>query len=361
MDLIIISADIVSFVFLFVLLCGSLFGSKDGGQSTIWFSCCLLVGLLGTVADAVGYLTVDPSESGSGILFACMMSYILCAVEFALFTFYFFSVLKTRATLPKWAILPVLLVSVADSILCILGTVNGKMLYVEEGVVIDSDWAVYPSILLFLGILYLYYVLSSYRKALSPNQVLAFGGFLFFPILDSWITLFSPDMDFTYPIIALTFLVIYVVVQEHAVAEEILRQKVSEEDAHVDPLTRFKNRRAYEEALEAEKRGRAKGVLYCTVNHIDEIREKDGPEAVDRHVVRFADLMGENFPKAEICRISEKGFAAFLYKMSEEAMEKKVRVFKEILEQNDDMASFGFVYSEEAPLMDMVRDAQQKI
>ena len=68
MDLIIISADIVSFVFLFVLLCGSLFGSKDGGQSTIWFSCCLLVGLLGTVADAVGYLTVDPSESGSPAL-----------------------------------------------------------------------------------------------------------------------------------------------------------------------------------------------------------------------------------------------------------------------------------------------------
>ncbi len=358
METIVISSDIVSFVFLTILLGGSLFGGKDRTKSTRLFIGCLLAAMAGTVADSFSYVVLDPGQYNAGPVFANMLSYVCTPLLFVLFTLYFFSVVEQKAAIPSWAIFPVIGISAADIILAVVGTINKKMTYMENGMVMDGEWTDYASILLFLGILYLYYFLFSYRKALNANQIMAFGGFLLFPIADSWITLFNTDIDFTYPIIALAFVVIYVIIQEHAVAEESLRRIVFEEDAFTDPQTGFKNNRAYEEALKAEERGRAMGVLCCNINHLDEIRETDGPDAVDKYLLKFDGILKDCFPGADICRISEKGFVAFLYKISEASFEKQVTSFGELMEQNDDMASFGHVYSDKDPLFDMVRDAE---
>lgn len=235
--------------------------------------------------------------------------------------------LKRQRRKVKPGVYPAIVISVIDIILVVNGTINKKMTYMENGEVMDGEWTDYTSILMFLGILYLYYVLVSYRKAMSGAQILAFGGFLFFPILDSWITLFNADIDFTYPIVALAFVVIYVIIQEHAIAEDSLRQIVFEKDSLTDPATGFKNRRAYDEAVKAGERGRANGVVYCNVNNLDAIREKDGPEAVDKYVVEFDGILRDSFPGAEICRISENVFVAFLYKITEAALEKRPKPF----------------------------------
>ena len=361
MGTIIISADITSVVFLIILLCGSVFGSKDKNRSTLYFGGCLAAAVLGAVGDAVSYITFEPGQYDAMLVAANMISYIMTAVMFMLFTLYFFSVIETKVDMPQWAIYPVILVSVTDILLAIIGTVNQKMIYMDNGEVMDGEWADYPSMLLFLGILYLYFVLFSYRKAMRADQMLAFGGFLFFPILDSWVTLFIPKMDFTYPVVAVAFLILYVIIQEQTIQEESIKRIIFEEDSFTDPVTGFKNRRAYDEAGKNAKRGRVNGVLYCNVNHLDEIREKDGPEAVDKYVLEFDGLLKDYFPGTDICRISDDTFVAFAYKTNEAVFQKKVASFKEIMEQNDDMASFGYVYSEEALLFDMVRDAELSV
>ncbi len=358
MGVVIISSEIVSIVFLVILLFGSLFGTKTKNKSTLYFRCCLVAAIIGSVGDAISYVTIDPGQSGIGLIAASMVSYIMTPVMFILFALYFFSIIDTKASVPRWASFPVMAITAIDIILTVIGTVNQKMIYMDNGEVMDGEWADYISILMFLGILYLYYVLFSYRKAMSSVQLLAFGGFLFFPIADSWITLFYSKIDFTYPIVTLAFVVIYVIIQEHAIAEENMRRIVFEEDSYTDPTTGFKNRRAYDEAVKNRDRGRATGVIYCNLNHLDEIREKDGPEAVDKYVLEFDGLLKENFPGADICRISEKTFVAFVYKTGEAVLQKKAASFKEIMGQNDDMASFGYVYGEEDLLSDMVRDAE---
>ncbi len=361
MGVVIISSEIISVVFLVILLLGSLFGTKTNSKSTLYFRGCLVAAVIGSVGDAISYVTIDPGQSGAGLIFANMISYIITPVMFILFALYFFSIIDTKASVPRWALYPVMVITAIDVILILIGTANGKMMYMDNGEVMDGEWGDYSSILLFLGILYLYYVLVSYRKALSGAQLLAFAGFLFFPILDAWITLFNPDIDFTYPIVALAFVIIYVIIQEHAIAEESMRRIVFEEESYTDPATGFKNRRAYDEAAKNRDRGRATGVVYCNVNHLNEIREKDGPEAVDKYVVEFDGILRDSFPGADICRISENAFVAFLYKINEAAMEKRVSAFSDSMEQNDGMASFGYVYSNEELLFDMVRDAQMRV
>ncbi len=361
MGTIIISSNIVSVVFLIILLCGSLFGAKDRSKSTLYFRGCLVATIIGTVGDAISYVTVDPGQSGAGLIAANMTSYIMPPVMFILFTLYLFSIIETKASVPRWAPYPAIAIAVIDIVLVVIGTINKKLIYMDNGEVMDGEWTDYSSMLLFLGILYLYYVLVSYRKALSGAQLLALAGFLFFPILDSWITLFNQDIDFTYPIVALAFVVIYVIIQEHAIAEDSMRKITFEEDSLTDPATGFKNRRAYDEAVKAEERGRAKGVVYCNVNNLDAIREKDGPEAVDKYVVEFDGILRDSFPGADICRISENNFAVFLYKITEETLAKRVRSFGKAMDENDGMASFGYVYSDDAPLFDMVREAQMRV
>lgn len=357
MGVIIISSEIMSVVFLIILLGGSLFGAKDKTGSALYFRLCLVAAIMGTVGDAVSYVTFEPGQHDVGLTVANMISYAMTAVMFLLFALYFFSVIETKASVPKWALYPVIVIAAIDIILVVIGTVNKKMIYMENGEVMDGEWAYYPSMLMFLGILYLYFVLFSYRKAMSGDQLLAFGGFLFFPIADSWITLFNADIDFTYPLVTLAFVVIYVIIQEHAIAEESMRKILFEEDSFTDPQTGFKNRRAYDEAVKNRERGQVNGVVYCNVNHLGQIKEKDGPEAVDKYVLVFDKILRDSFPEADICRVSEDSFAVFLYKISEDALEKKVSSFSLTMEQNDDMANFGYIYSDTAPLFDMVRDA----
>lgn len=358
MGTIIISSDIISAVFLAVLLCGSIFGAKDKNKETLYFTGCLGAAVIGTIADSVTYLTLEPGRLDALLTGANMISYVMTAVMFLLFTLYFLSVIKTKASVPKWAIYPVIVISAIDAILVIIGTANRKMIYMDNGEVMDGEWTDYPSMLLFLGILYLYFVLFSYRKAMSSRQLLAFGGFLFFPIADSWITLFDATIDFTYPLVALAFVVIYVIIREQTVAEDSMRKILFEEDALTDPKTGFKNKKAYDEAVKNKERGRAKGVLYCSLNHLDEIREKDGPEAVDKYVLKFDEILRDSFSGADICRVSENNFAVFMYNAGEDVLEKRVQKFSSAMEENDDMAKFGYVYSDTVPLFDMVRDAQ---
>ncbi len=361
MGTIIISSEIVSVVFLIILLCGSVFGAKDRNKGTLCFCGCLVAAVIGTLSDAVSYVTFEPGRYDAVLTAANITAYVMTAVMFILFTIYFFSVIETKASVPRWAIYPVVVISALDIILVVIGTVNNKMIYMENGEVMDGDWSDYPSMLLFLGILYLYFVLFSYRKAMSFAQLLAFGGFLFFPIADSWITLFNAGIDFTYPLVTLAFMVMYVIIQEHAIAEESMKKILFEEDSFTDPGTGFKNRRAYDEAVKARDRGRAKAVVYCNVDHLDEIREKDGPEAVDKYVLGFGEILRDSFPGADICRVSESNFAVFLYKISESLLEKRVRSFSQAMEENGGMATFGHVYSDTAPLFDMVRDCKEMI
>ena len=358
MGVIFISSNILSIVFLAILFLGSVFGAKLNNSSTLCFLGCLLAAIIGCAGDALSYLTFDTAEVGVWIIFASMISYIMTPIMFILFSLYFFGVIGTKASVPGWAAYPVIIIGIIDIILVSIGTTNQKMVYVEKGEVMDGEWSDYPSMLLFLGILYLYYVLFSYRKAMSTYQLLAFGGFLLFPIVDSWITLFNPIIDFTYPLVTLAFVVIYVIMQEQAIAEESMRKILYEEDSFTDPQTGFKNRRAYDEAIKRNERGRVMGVVYCNVDHLDEIREKDGPEAVDKYVLGFDGILEDSFPGGDIYRISENNFAVLLYKISEDTLKKWVSSFSQAMDENDGMATFGYVYSETDPLFDMVRNAQ---
>ncbi|MCR5054849.1 MAG: diguanylate cyclase [Lachnospiraceae bacterium] len=361
MGSIITYADIISAVFLFILLCGSIFSFHGRDKSTFYFGCCIIAAFIGMVADAICYITVDSDESAMPMLVADFISFIIVGVLLILFANYMFSVIETRASVPRWGILPVLAFALADMIMIVAGTINGKLIYTENGEVMEGEWADYPSIFAFLAILYLYYAIICYRKALRTEQFLAIVVFLSFPIVDSWLTLINPDVDFTYPLIAVAFMVIYVIVQEHAVAEDTIRKEIYEEDDHTDPVTGLKNRRAYDEAVKAEERGRANGVVYCNVNHLNDIREKNGPAAVDKKVLEFYEILKDSFPGAEIYRTFENVFVAILYGISEDTLQRKTGSFGEAMEQNDNMASFGYVYSDSDILFDMVRNAEQNI
>ena len=61
---------------------------------------------------------------------------------------------------------------------------------------------------------------------------------MLFPFVDSLISLFL-EIDFTYPLVSVAFVVVYVILQEKIIAEDSIRKKVFEEDSFIDPLTRF--------------------------------------------------------------------------------------------------------------------------
>ncbi len=360
MRTIIVSADIVSLFFMLILFFGSMTGSYRREKSALLFRACLVIAMVGSLADAISYASVDPRRGIHFVLLTNIVSYLMCTVLLVIFAFYMVSVIETRESVPMWYIYPVLVFFGLYTIQIIYCSFNGKLMYVKNGYIVAGDWGPYAGIILDIAIVYMFFLLFHFKKALDPPQIMAMGAFLLYPIVDS-IAVYFFGTDVTYTFIGMAFLIVYVIIQEQAVAEAGLRKTVYEEDAYTDPDTRFKNRHSFDEAIKIRERGRINGVFYSRLKNIDEINEKDGSEAVDNYIIRFADILKECFANMEICRVTDREFAVFLHRTTDASLEKKASMVDEAMAKSGVAASYGYVCAKGVSLSDMISTAQKKM
>jgi len=207
METTIITAEIICIIVMSILMLGSVLGSGSGDTPTRYFRAALGTVLAGTVVDIFSLLF--PS-----ILILNMFTYLFPVAAMLLFAFYMVAVIRRKAEVPRWVMIPAAGLLAVDIVVIGIGFLSKKIAYYENGEMQYGPWEDYPSIFAFLCILYLLYLLFCYRRALSSGENWAIGVFLVFPIVDAWVTTLT-YADFTYPIISIGFLTVYVIVQEH--------------------------------------------------------------------------------------------------------------------------------------------------
>ncbi len=338
----IITTEVVSVVFMTVILCASIFGNSGGDKATRFYRCCLIATIIGAVLDAISYVIDGKVASELFLILINMVTYITWVLIVLLFALYTISVIEKRVAVPGKVILPVAIITGLCMVLCVIGSFNGRLLYLEDGYFMEGPWGNRISFALCVCMVYMYVVLFIYRKALERSTLIVIAAFLLFPFLDTMISMYL-YIDYTYPILSVAFMVIYVIIQEKTVAEGNIKKKIYEEVSYTDPLTREKNLRAYDEIIKADVRGSVKGVAHFTLGTVS-----------DENVGRFAKALKTGFEGADIFRISEDEFCVFFYKRGEAAFEKKVRAFLDILKEDGIDATSDHVYNEEGTLSDMV-------
>ncbi|MCR5097750.1 MAG: hypothetical protein K6B14_02240 [Lachnospiraceae bacterium] len=331
----IITTEVVSAVFMTVILCGSIFGNSGGDRVTRFFRCCLISTIIGAVLDAVSYVVDGKMENEILLILINMATYITWVLIVLIFAFYIISLVEKKVAVHGKVILPVAIITGLCVLLCIIGSFNGRLVYLEDGYFVEGPWGNLISFALCACTVYLYVILFIYRKALEFSSFIVIAAFLLFPFLDTIISIYL-EIDYSYPILAVAFMVIYVVIQEKTVAEGFVRKKIFEETTYTDPLTREKNLRAYDEIIKADVRGGAKGMVHFKLS--DGSAENTG---------RFAEVVRNCFEGADIFRTAEDEFEMIFYRRGEAAFKKKMSDFGDILREDGIGASFEYEYSEE--------------
>ncbi len=331
----IITTEVVSVVFMTVILCASIFGNSGQDKATRFYRCCLIATIIGAALDAISYVIDGKVANELFLILINMVTYITWVLIVLFFALYTISVIEIRVAVPGKVILPVAIITGLCMVLCVIGSFNGRLLYLEDGYFMEGPWGNRISFALCVCMVYMYVVLFIYRKALERSTLIVIAAFLLFPFLDTMISMYL-YIDYTYPILAVAFMVVYVIVQEKTVAQDSIRKKIFEEASYTDPLTREKNLRAYDDIIKADVRGSVKGMVHFKLN-----------DRSDENVGRFSEAVRGSFDGADIFRTAEDEFEVFVYKRGEAAFEKKVKSFGDILKEDGIGASFEYEYSEE--------------
>ncbi len=358
----IITADILCFLFLFIVLCGAFSSSKKNRkQSTKMFIALVITALFATVADAFSYWGEEISENDTLLRILNLLSYSFIVILIDIFSVYMISIIREKTELSFKLVAPIFLVSFVSVILLIAGTINGKLFTIIDHKFHAESWHVGAYIVILLYAFYLWGILLRYRDKLSIKSILALSSYLLFPFLLSLGVVFFDFPDFTYASVALSLMIIYVTIQARTISEVLLREEILNEVSYNDALTGLKNRRSYDEFLQKYSAGNNMGVAFFDLNSLKSTNDTRGHAAGDRLIKSFADMLKDFFRDGEVFRISGDEFVVLINPASSEEMDNKMKTFRELNLSKDRIAAMGYVYKNSGNMLAMVREAEKRM
>ena len=357
----IISTDILSFIFMSVILSGALFNSKKNRKaSTRLFIWMLVVLLFAIPIDAFSYLAEAFTKNDTLLVFVNMLAYLFIVLFLGMYSLYMVAVIREKTFTSYKVLLPILVLTSLNVVLIIAGTLNGKLFTITNHKFHAESWHILTYILTLINMLYLSLVLLRYRKKIETRFIMGLSTYLIFPILLAIGVLLFHFPDFTYATASVSLFVIYVTIQAQTLAEVKVREHILDEVSHTDALTGLKNRRAYDKCLEQDDVNKEKGVAFFDLNGLKYANDTFGHAAGDNLIIDFAKLLSSSFSDGEFFRISGDEFVVLLH-LGNEEMEKRMQEFRNVILNHNKIASFGFVHREKGNMLDMVHDAEQKM
>lgn len=358
----IISADIISFIFMAVILCGVFMSSlKNRKTSTKMFIILLFTDLIAIIVDVCSYITEGNIQNDECLIILNLFAYAFAVVLIDIFSFYMISVIRERITISYKILIPVMVVSVLNYLMIIIGSFNEKLFIVENHFYQTGEWAIGTYLFAILYILYLWGILIKYYKELRIKFVLGLSTYLFFPFLFLIGVILFKIPVFTYASASVSLLIIYVTIQAQTITEVLLREKILNEVTHLDSLTGLQNRRAYTELLQGEEKSTKKAVAFFDLNGLKFTNDTYGHAAGDILIKNFSDLLLHYFSQNEIFRISGDEFVVIKQNVHFDEFEEIILSLHTTLEAHNRIAAMGYVTGEKDSLLQLIHTAEKNM
>ena len=361
MNSVIIAADILSTIIMLIIFCGSISNIKRAKRSTVLFIVCIAICSIGSSIDAVSYAIEGSTKNVPLLHFVNSASFLISCLVFAGFAMYMAAVIRELVDISYKIVLPVVVITGIDFFIILIGSINGGLFNIVDYKYVAGSWENVINILPLGCMLYLYVVLFIYGKFLGGRRTLALSTYMLFPTFTVGFYLITDSVDFAYPAEAFSLLVIYVTIQSQTIAESRLYAKVLEETSRIDSLTQLGNRRAYVETVQKPWNLLDIAAVFCDLNSLKSVNDTYGHAEGDKYIIKFANLLTENFKGDAIFRISGDEFVVLLRNTDSEELERKVGVFREVINQNNRMAAIGVAYGGEGTVLDLVRRAEKEM
>ena len=356
------SAEIVSILFLVIILGSLCSGWKQQSKGNRLFFAFVLSTMLGLLCDASSYIADALCTSKILLIIINVLAFSMLNVCIVLYSLYMiYMVRQTKNVSFKW-IHPIIALSTLNVLGILVGVITGQFFSVENGRLVYGPWNDFITVMPVLSMIFLFVILLMNMKYLGRRNALALSSFVVFPLISAFAVVFYPDLELAYLAGALSAAIIFTFIRREEIVEAHVREQIMAKVSTVDSLTGLLNRRGYKEALELIDTEHRVGIVFCDLNELKTTNDTLGHAAGDAYICRFADILRQVFDEtAKICRISGDEFIVLLEDTTSEQMAEHKNKLNEKIAENNRIASVGYAIGDHVPVMDLINRAEHEM
>ncbi|AOZ96020.1 GGDEF domain-containing protein [Butyrivibrio hungatei] len=360
MNLILIAANVVSSLFLLIIVCSFYQLKNVVFQKTKYFRYCLWVTIIGLLSEALSF--AFDGQPGKGYIAGifCFFAYIMLPLLVVLYGFYVLSISEEsfKSNAQKFQRINVPL-NILELLFIIAGTVTGNLYSVVNDTIIIGPWSYYVSVLPAISFICLLPIAKHIYNFWGVKEWWPILLIISIPIA-SIVLFYVMHACFRQGFIgaALALAIIYVIIQTKIITEADIDATLYNELSINDALTGLRNRRGYMEIVNNLPKEETVGVVFCDANSLKAVNDTYGHEAGDRLIKKLANILKEEFPDGNVCRISGDEFVCILNDVVDNAFADRMVALASILRDNDRIASYGFAVGKGEQILEIVNKAE---
>lgn len=359
---IIITAETVSAIFAIMIMFGAGYRISEKTRKTRVYLSFLGTEIIALIIDILSYAMEGNANSRLLLYTVNFLAFVMIDVLLAIYAYYIVLVInkKKKGTLVfAWIIGGI---SVANIIFALIGTISGKLFYVDEcGNYINGPWRDTRAYLPFISVVIIWIMIIKDIKEIEKSYLFAICLYAAVPVVTVVSALIFVDYDFSYVLSGIACTAVFIFAQKEEVLEAKFKEQLIQKLSVQDVLTGLKNRRGYEELVEKYEGCKNIGIVFCDLNSLKLINDTKGHAAGDEYIRHFADLLREVYTdNCEICRISGDEFIIFTTDMDNVAFRAKKDSLKALIAENNEIASVGSAY-EDLPVRTLVSKAEKEM
>lgn len=361
MNSVIVALNLVSFLYVLVMIVGCFQVPKEAKKRTRHFRYCLWVVLLGLVTETVAAAFEGDADKTALLVVSSFIPILLLDFITYFYSLYIRSLVEDKKK--NYMVFTSLLMglSVFDFILVVISFATGNLFSIEDGIFVKGSFFAFrgaiPAIILF-GI-FLFFVTN--YKVVGIRSFWLTILFMLIPTGATVVTDLFAKTRFQYAATAVSLFVVYVVLQSKVIIETDVKSQILNQKSISDSLTGLKNRRGYQQIIDSLKDDDRISVVFCDANGLKAVNDNEGHQAGDEFIKRIANLLRNSFSDGEVCRISGDEFVSIIIKPDEDKFDERMKDFGELILREGRIVSYGYEKGDGKDFLELVKTAEKKM
>lgn len=356
---VVITADIVCVIFLFIIVWGMLSSKEKPGLTERLFVISVVACIGATAIDAVSYI-IDQNTVLTGLA-KTVDTLAFVAGDFAMvpFIYYAWSFINEKRKYSVWFAHAAAISCAADLIFVLVGAFTENLFSVENGAFVRGPWYDYIGIIQIAVLCYLFVFIAFGYRFIGLSAVLSIGTYFFLPTAASIIDRTTDLGNYVYPAMSLVMMIVYVMLQSGELEKGRMRERIMFEVSNTDEMTKLNNGRAFEREVKKIQPDTPLGVIFCDMNGLKRINDRYGRETGDKAITDFAGCLKTYFSKEEIFRKGGGEFVILMQNIDEDLFLSQADRLIRSNERNGQPSAIGYVFGSGKEADQLIRRAEK--
>lgn len=354
------SMEILSLVYIVILLISVFTHWHEAAKSTRIYALDLIVLVFGLICDY--HSIVFPVSKEPLLSIFTYLSLMFGALLVPIFAYYCISEVNEHGqVLSIWYARGVQISIVITMIICTVSFAQGKLFGFEpDATMIAGTCQMILHVVELTSMLLITVAFITCNRHISKRGFVALLIFAIVPCVAALTEAFFPRVVISYTALSASAFIQYAILQSQKLAESKVKEMVSIEMSRTDPMTGLQNRRAYSEFIDSLTEKVNAGVIFFDINGLKQVNDEKGHTEGDKLILRFADILRQTIPEADLFRISGDEFVAvFDGPAREHLFRKGVEKLQHAISESGDIAAMGSVFGSSAEIADLVNTAEK--